>query len=370
MSTLNLSISDRAKKSLEALRLWYDHQSLSETIDFLAQKYTDSYIDTGSIDIIDQEHEVLPVAPSTPGRNEIIEHVRKEQLAHTKPISAVIGEQSVGSLPWKDVLIFVFRNLIKKGVTADQIVSRLTIAGTTDDSLDHDYPHDPESNITFSPQATPRLWEEVCNLAYEFDLAVEVKFRWTDNRKATYPNRIGIVRCKRNKIEENRKIKVLLPDTENNSNFSHNAPKAINAHNADLLYDSSFLKKTKVTGAKIGNRDLHTHNWSDLFKALLIYLDEKLEFTVNELMEEVEIKIVEGEFDDEHFAYIEKLDCSVEYKYATVIAKELIRLGNKFDIPIEVHFHWPNHSEARFPSESSILIAGSDPEKSNEENPS
>ena len=370
MSTLNLSISDRAKKSLEALRLWYDHQSLSETIDFLAQKYTDSYGDVGSIDSINQDDEVLPIDPSPPSRNEIIEHVRKEQLAHTKPISAVIGEQSEGSLPWKDVLIVVFQNLIKKGITADQIVSRLTIAATTDDSFDHDYPHDTESNITFSPQATPRLWEEVCNLAYEFDLAVEVKFRWTDNKKATYPNRIGIVRCKRNTIEQNRKIKVLLPDTENNSNFSHNAPKAINAHNADLLSDSSFLKKTKVTGVKIGNRDLHIHNWSDLFKALVIYLADKLHFAVKELIEEVDILIVEGEIEDEHFAYIEELYCSVKYSTATDIATELIRLGNKFDIPIEVHFHWPNHSEARFPSESSILIAGSDPEKTNEENPS
>ena len=370
MSTLNLFISDRAKKSLEALRLWYDKQSLSETIEFLTQKYTDSDVDIGSIDTIDDEYEVLPVEPSSPSRNEIIEHVRKEHLAHTKPISAVIGEQSEGSLPWKDVLIAVFQNLIKKGVTADQIVSRLTIAATTDDSLDPDYPHDTVSNITYNPQSTPRLWEEICNLAYEFDLAVEVKFRWTNNRKATYPNRIGIVRCKRNKIEENRKIKVLLPDTEHDSNFSHNAPKAIDARDNYLLSDPSFLKKTKVTRVKIDNRELDIYNWTDLFKALLIYLVEKLHFAVKELIEEVEILIVEGEIDDEHFAYIEELYCSVKYSTATDLATELIRLGNKFDIPIEVHFHWPNHSDALYPSESSVLLAGMDTEKTYEENPS
>ena len=358
MPTIKLSVSERTYNTLLNLQLWHDKHSPSDTIAFLAHQYIQSndvppdFKGIGTNDPGDD----TGVRPDSAQKS--IENVHPSDLSHTKPVFARIGTAHVESIPWKNLLIVTFQQLVERGISPADIVRTLTITAVTDNSLDYDYPHDPVSNITFNPQSAPTIWEQICILSSAFDLTVDVKFRWTDNPKAVYRGQQGVVRHKGTLNNENRKIKVLIPKATSQHKRSERAPKLVNSDNVILHSEDNFLKKTKITTVYLDYAEQYFRTWIDIFKAILSFLRNNRSFTVKELISEIDIKVVDGYFNDVHYTYISELDCSLKYPTASDVGREITRLCDKYDIPIEIHFRWQNSDEALYPDEQSILLAG------------
>ena len=349
MSNIRLTINEHAHRTLSSLQLWHNRNSLSETIALLVNQYHGTEAKDTQIDN-------EPNVPSDPPQTKtptIIDNIHPNDLSHTKPISATLGEAKFGTISWKDLFFETFRRLKDRGVESEDIVNTLTITAASDDSLDDRYPYEPESGITISPQSAPTIWREICNLASTFGMNVEVKFRWTENPKATYPGQIGVVRYGARSKVENRKIKVRVSDQKD----AKLAPYIIDSDNEHLISDS-FLKKTKLNNVLIDKKVSHCTSWIDVLNAILVNLKSSHYFTTKELISEVEIIIVEGYYDDSHYNYVEGLNCSIKYSTGTQIGKELIRLCDKYDIPLEVHFYWKNDPDALYPNQNSVLLAG------------
>ena len=349
MSNIRLDINEHAHRTLSSLQLWHNRNSLSETIALLVNQYHGT---EGKDTPIDNEPNVLGDLPQTK-TPAIIDNIHPNDLSHTKPVSATLGEAKIGTVPWQELLFETFRQLKDRGIEPEEIVDTLTITAAVDNSLDYDYPHDPESGITINPQSSPTIWKEIYNLASAFGMNVEVKFRWTENPKATYPGKIGVVRYGARSKVENRKIKVRVSDPKD----TKLAPDIIDSDNEHLLSDT-FLKKTKLNNVLIDKKVSHCKSWIDILNTILLDLKSSHYFTTKELISEVEIIIVEGFFDDSHYNYVEGLNCSIKYSTGTQIGKELIRLCDKYDIQLEVHFYWKNDPDALYPNQSSVLLAG------------
>lgn len=349
MSNIKLIINEHAHRTLSSLQLWHNRNSLSETIALLVNQYHGTEAKDTQID----NEPNVPRDPPQTKTPTIIDNIHPNDLSHTKPISATLGEAKIGTVPWQELLFETFRQLNARGVESEEIVGTLTITAAADNSLDYAYPHDPESGITINPQSSPAIWREIYNLASTFDLNVEVKFRWTENPKATYPGQIGVVRYGAKSKAENRKIKVRVSDPKD----AKLAPYIIDSNNEHLLSDT-FLKKTKLNNVLIDKKVSHCTSWIDVLNTILVDLKSSHYFTSKELISEVEIIIVEGYYDDSHYNYVEDLNCSIKYSTGTQIGKELIRLCNKYDIPLEVHFYWKKDPDALYPNQSSVLLAG------------
>ena len=358
MPSIKLSVSERAYNTLLHLQLWHEQHSPSDTIAFLAQQYIQSDDDSSVFKGIGttKPSDDTDVRHNRPQK--IIEDVHSSDLSRTKPVFARIGTTHLENTRWKNLLIVTFQQLVEMGISPADIVRTLTITAVTDKSLDYDYPHDPVSNITFNPQSAPMIWEQICLLSSAFDLTVEVKFRWTDNPKSAYPGRLGMVRYKGTLNNENRKLKVLVPATTKTQHFSGIAPTIVNSENILLHSEDRFLTKTKVTNVYIDHEEHYLKNWIDILKAILSLLENNGSFTPKELISEIEIPVVDGYSNDEHSTYISQLDCSIKYSTASDVGREVIRLCDLYNIPIEIHFRWKSSPDALYPNEKSVLLAG------------
>lgn len=358
MPSIQLSVSERAYNTLLHLQLWHEQHSPSDTIAFLAQQYIQSDDDSSVLTGIGttKPSDDTDVRHNSPQK--IIENVHSSDLSRTKPVFARIGTTHLENTRWKNLLIVTFQQLVEIGISPADIVRTLTITAVTDKSLDYDYPHDPVSNITFNPQSAPMIWEQICLLSSAFDLTVEVKFRWSDNPKAAYPGRLGMVRYKGTLNNENRKLKVLVPATTKTQHFSGIAPTIVNSENILLHSEDRFLKKTKITTVYIDYEEQYLRTWIDIFKTILSFLRHNRSFTSKELVSEIEIIVVDGYFNDDHYTYISELDCSVKYSTASDVGREITRLCDQYDVPIEIHFRWQNSPDALYPNEKSVLLAG------------
>ncbi len=359
MSDIKLQISERTYKVLEHLQLWHGLHSHSEILSYLAE----GNLNNEHIESVDEEQE-KENGDSTP--QGIIKNVHPNDLHHTKPICVKIGDFETGKCSWQDVMFETIRKLVGNGITPREIVNTMTITATTDNSLDPNYPHEKLSNIRYNPQATPRLWEEVRILSEAYDLPVEVQFRWTYNEKAAYPSRLGVVNSKESPIFDNQISEAFIQEINSYDEDEVKVPETISSDNIHFLSDKQFLKHSYITNAFIENRFIKSVSWIEILKVFLINLAEKRSFTTRELIAEVELPIDEGEVDKEYYSYIQVLDCSIKYCTATEISSELIRLGNKFTILVEVHLRWQEEAGSKFPNKRSIVMAGKTNELSNE----
>lgn len=354
MSNIKLTINEHAHRTLSSLQLWHNKNSLSETIALLVNQYQGTEAKDTQID----SEPNVPRDPPQTKTPTIIDNIHPNDLSHTKPISATLGEAKIGTVPWQEVLFETFRQLNARGVESEEIVDTLSITAAADNSLDHAYPHDPESGITISPQSAPTIWREICNLASTFGMNVEVKFRWTDNPKATYPGQIGVVRYGAKSKAENRKIKVRVPDSEENEQHPTIAPELITSENIHILPEATFLKKTELTNVYFNNDVSYDNGWIDVLRTILIFLFRHRSFTIKELISEIEIPMDDGEVSDAHYNYISELECSIRYPTKSKIGLEIIRICDKFNVPVKVHFQWTNHPAALYPDQNSIVLAG------------
>lgn len=353
MSDIHFQISEHAYKALEHLQLWHGLHSHSELISYLAKKN----LNLESVEVPEEKPSQQENDETDTPLNDIIKNVHPSDLHHTKPTKAKIGNFEIGKCSWQDVMFETIRRLVGKGITPRVIVNTMTITATIDNSLDPSYPQEKLSNIRYNPQATPRLWEEVRILSEAFDLFVEVHFRWTDNKKAAYPRRRGIVTSKAPLESGNHNTGTIVQKIKKPDKELVNVPENINSENSHILSDKQFLKRSYVTNAFIDNRFIKSVTWIEILKVFLVVLAEKSSFTTRELIDEVELPIDEGEIDKEYYSFIQGLDCSVKYSTATEIGSELIRLGNKFNIPVEVHLRWQDEDGSKFPNKRSIVMA-------------
>lgn len=354
MSNIRLDINEHAHRTLSSLQLWHNKNSLSETIALLVNQYHGTEAKDTPID----NEPNVPRDPPQTKKPTIIDNVHPNDLSHTKPVSATLGEAKIGTVPWQELLFETFRQLKDRGIEPEEIVDTLTITAVADNSLDYNYPRDPESGITINPQSSPTIWREIYNLASAFGMNVEVKFRWTENPKATYPGKIGVVRYGARSKVENRKIKVRVPDSEENEQHPTIAPELITSENIHIFPEATFLKKTEVTNVYFNNDVSYDNRWIDVLRTILIFLFRHRSFTIKELISEIEIPMDYGEVSDAHYNYISELGCSIKYPTKSKIGLEIIRICDKFNVPVKVHFQWTNDPAALYPNQSSVLSAG------------
>lgn len=343
---------------------WHGKRSHSELILYLAEQY----IKLEGIESIpgDSDEEELEDKDDELILVEFIENVHPSELSHTKPISVRIGDFETDNCSWQDVMFETLRRIFDSGVSPRHIVNSMEIPASTDDSLDPKYPKDRVTGISHNPRSTPRLWEEIRNLSETFGINVEVHFRWTNNRKASYPGHLGTISNSIKPNSDERTTKVVIPALGQISGHATNVPETISSDNIHLLSDTKFLKHTYVMDASIDKRFTKSVSWTEILKSFLITLAERCYFTTRELISEVELPITEGEVDLEYYSYIAELDCSIKYCTATEITRELIRLSNSFNIPIQVRIRWTDDAGAMFAGQQSIVSAGNVSESSSE----
>ncbi len=117
------------------------------------------------------------------------------------------------------------------------------------------------------------------------------------------------------------------------------------------------LSFTKVLEASVDGNVLRKPNWANILIVTIAALRSK-GFTSQHLVNELQVPAKSFSHDEEGFRFYPDLEISVQGQSAQDAWREVSRIAEKHQIPIEVEFQWRKNQKAQHPGRIGWLHAG------------
>ncbi len=117
------------------------------------------------------------------------------------------------------------------------------------------------------------------------------------------------------------------------------------------------LTFTRVLSAKMDGNSLGKLNWA----GLLIEMAKRVKtkgFAAEQLTTELQIPTKSNAYEEEGYRFYPELGISIQGQSAQDAWKEVSRLADKHEIPVEVEFQWRDNEKAQHPGLVGIIRAG------------
>jgi hypothetical protein len=181
-----LRVNDATFAHLSTLRTWLRTKTPSETIDRVVR---DAMEQLGIEDEGDAE------APEGTTTSIAMEFDVAPGLAFTKPLSASVGGKPIRNPRWSSILLTMIAHVKAKGLEGEKLVDELSIGTKPERYEEEGFKFHPELGISVQGQSASDAWKEIERIANKWRIPVKVEFWWRKNKKAQYPDRIGILRA-------------------------------------------------------------------------------------------------------------------------------------------------------------------------------
>ena len=109
----------------------------------------------------------------------------------TTVTSGKVAGKPVSQKYWNNILSDMIAACVRSAGSSRKVQNRLignTVAGR---KSDNGYRYVPEADFSFQGMEAKRACKNIALLAEAFDVSVDISFRWQDNEKAQFPNRIA-----------------------------------------------------------------------------------------------------------------------------------------------------------------------------------
>ena len=111
---------------------------------------------------------------------------------------------------------------------------------------------------------------------------------------------------------------------------------------------------TRVIGAKVNGNLIHRCNWNRLLIAVIKEVKSK-GFTPGEMVQELNIRSIEGVHNDSGFKHLPEVGISAQGQSANDSWREVSRLAKKYGIDVHVRVEWHNKQGAQNPGKVTDL---------------
>ena len=135
-------------------------------------------------------------------------------------------------------------------------------------------------------------------------------------------------------------------------------PEAFRDEKIPTFEDAPGLSFTRVISASVDGCKLTKANWATLLKEVIQSVHEKKGLSGDHLVRELNIHAKVGFYEDEGFRHDPTINISVQNQSADVAWREIRRLAEKHNIPVEIEFQWKNNKKAKQPGQIGRLQAG------------
>ena len=179
-------INDATFVDLKQVSTWLGTDTPSETIDTLVREKMvalDLERDVGETVDTDQNGSAPLAFEKTPG------------LTFTRIISASIEGKQYTKVTWAQLLLSTIEIVKDKGIEGDDLVRELQIPSRADEYIEEGYKYHSNLGISVQGQSAQDAWREVSRLADKYQIPVEVKFQWRENKKAQHPGEVGVIQA-------------------------------------------------------------------------------------------------------------------------------------------------------------------------------
>ena len=130
-----------------------------------------------------------------------------------------------------------------------------------------------------------------------------------------------------------------------------------NGENILTFEKTPGLSFTRVLNASVNGRGLAKSNWAVLLMEMIQSVHAK-GISGNHLVQELNIPAKVGSYEHEGFKHNPAIDLSVQGQSAADAWREIQRLAEKHDTPVEIKFQWKDNKKAEHPGRIGKLQAG------------
>ncbi len=178
-------INDATFADLKSIATWFGTKTPSQTIDRIVQE---------ALEQLGMERDEEPQAASGISSDNVTEFGKAPGLSFTKPVSASVNNKPLGRVPWLRVLLATIAQVKAKGFEGDRLAGELHVPAKSKRHEGNGFKYYPELGISIQGQSTPDAWKEIDRIAKKYGIPVIVEFSWSQNPKAQFPGRTGVLR--------------------------------------------------------------------------------------------------------------------------------------------------------------------------------
>ena len=122
------------------------------------------------------------------------ERFTEPDLRNTIVSMVEINEVRINEPSWRNMMICVMRELVQRGVTAEEIVKHIRSSRLKLGNIDkRNYTFFADLGLSMMSGSGPIYWAATKKLCRRWEMVVSVAFEWDASKKSQYPGRIGII---------------------------------------------------------------------------------------------------------------------------------------------------------------------------------
>ncbi|PRY91026.1 T4SS efffector SepA family protein [Donghicola tyrosinivorans] len=186
-------ISDATFVDLKSIATWLDVETPALTIEQLVR---DKMAQLG-LERDDPHEIIMPSGASCASLDEsIIEFKTAPGLTFARVRAASVDGCWLEKTNWSVVLLQVISAVMKKHkMDANSLARELQVPSKPYEFNEEGYKYYSHLGLSIQGQSAPDAWREIERLAQKHRVAVEVRFQWSENDKAQYPGKVGMLRA-------------------------------------------------------------------------------------------------------------------------------------------------------------------------------
>lgn len=125
-----------------------------------------------------------------------------------------------------------------------------------------------------------------------------------------------------------------------------------------VFEETPGLSHTRILAAFVNNQNAGKTNWSGLLLSMIQALHKK-GLSAQDLVNTLQVPAKAGTFTNDGYKFYPGLGISIQGQSAPDAWREVRRLADKFNVPVEVRFQWRDKDKAQYPGRIGIIRAGS-----------
>ncbi|ABS63234.1 hypothetical protein Plav_1615 [Parvibaculum lavamentivorans DS-1] len=114
------------------------------------------------------------------------------------------------------------------------------------------------------------------------------------------------------------------------------------------------LTHTKVLSAEIDGKFIERPNWNHLLDEILLIAAKRFR-SFDELRSHCPANLVQGKKETDGFAYLQKIDLSVQRQDSNAACRTIVTLAERLGIALEISFIWRPKMDALYPGERGLI---------------
>ncbi len=124
-----------------------------------------------------------------------------------------------------------------------------------------------------------------------------------------------------------------------------------------VFEETPSLSHTRIIAASVNNRDIGKTTWSGLLVSMIQSLHNK-GVLGQDLVNTLQVPAKAGAFTHDGYKFYPDLGISIQGQSAPDAWREVRRLADKVNVPVEVRFQWRDKDKAQYPGRIGIIRAG------------